>query len=266
MLPNNRLSSTPVRSVFIGADAIDSTPDISYEDGGIALNDPSQGLLFQVWTAQIRNNGTQITIRADNHPESVLITGNDIREVSLAFDSNMRVNLVYLEGDITKLFWFDTSVGQMVTTEFTDLFTPRLSTDDKRISQSSNRDIIFAYIKNGDLFFRQQRDRYEIEYLLAENPKGKFVKFGMNRQLRLQFLFELPQFEPQAVLSISNDGRTYDRTQIAQSMGKIGEYNKRVIFRRLGQYDREFNGKITISAPVKRAIFAVYARVEPLNS
>lgn len=265
MIPNNQLSSRPVRSPFIGADSIESTPDVSYEDGGVALNDPSQGLLFQVWTAQIRNSGTQITIRSETHEESVLITGNDIREVSLAFDSNMRPNVVYLEGDTTKLFWFDTTVGQMVTTEYTDLFTPRLSTDDKRESQSSNRDIIFAYVRSGNLYFRQQRDRFEVEYLLAENPEGKFIKFGMNRQLRLQFLFELPQFEPQVVLSVSDDGRTYDQTQISQSMGKLGEYNKRVTFRRLGQYD-QFHAKFVLSAPVKKAIFAAYTRIEPLNS
>jgi len=68
--------------------------------------------------------------------------------------------------------------------------------------------------------------------------------------------------DPKVMLDISGNTRTYDMTQPWRSMGKKGEYDKRVIWRRLGQH-RSFTPKITISAPVKRAVIAAYAEIEP---
>ena len=64
------------------------------------------------------------------------------------------------------------------------------------------------------------------------------------------------------MLDTSGNTRTWDMTQEWQSMGKQGEYNTRVIWRRLGQYD-SFTPRIAISAPVKRALFAAYAKIRP---
>lgn len=61
--------------------------------------------------------------------------------------------------------------------------------------------------------------------------------------------------DPQLMLDWSDDnGRTFSN-QLSASMGKIGEYTKRVIFRRLGQ-SRDRIYRISISDPVKRVIIA----------
>jgi len=74
-----------------------------------------------------------------------------------------------------------------------------------------------------------------------------------NREINLNI-------DPQVMLDISGNTRTFDMTQKWRSMGKTGEYNKRVIWRRLGQH-RSFTPRIRISSPVKRAVYTAYAKI-----
>lgn len=59
--------------------------------------------------------------------------------------------------------------------------------------------------------------------------------------------------DPQLMLRWSDDNGETWSNQLSASMGKVGEYRKRVIFRRLGQA-RERIFEISISDPVKRVI------------
>jgi len=68
--------------------------------------------------------------------------------------------------------------------------------------------------------------------------------------------------DPEIMLDVSGNTRTFDMTQGWRSMGKRGEYDTRVIWRRLGQH-RSFTPRLAISSPVKRAVFAAYAEIEP---
>jgi len=265
MIPQESLSSSPVIAPFQGAAQNPITDVVDYEDGGVAIQDPSQGLLVREWRARIVDDGTAIEIDSDGVDPVTWVTGVSITEVSLAFDQNMNPAVAFVDGNIAKLNWFDSSVGEQVTTEFENLFNPRVTLDDKRASQNNASDIIFAYLRNGSLYYRQHRDRFEIERLLMSSVEGKLVKMAMNRKLRLQFEFELPTVEPMVMLDVSGNTRTWDMTQAWRSMGKKGEYDKRVIFRRLGQH-RSFTPRIAISAPVKRAIFAAYADIRPQRS
>ena len=68
----------------------------------------------------------------------------------------------------------------------------RCCLDDKRQSATAqgNNDIILAYVRAGKLYYRQQRDRYEVEYLLAEEiPAKVLTRIGMSKNYRLQFEF-----------------------------------------------------------------------------
>lgn len=63
--------------------------------------------------------------------------------------------------------------------------------------------------------------------------------------------------DPQASLSWSNDsGHTWSNDYPA-SMGKIGEYRKRLVWRRLG-YARDRVFRVAIDAPVKKVLIAAY--------
>jgi hypothetical protein len=194
-LPDNVLSTTAVVSTFVGARAQDlprAPVFIDKEDGGVAIGDASQGHRYQEWRAIISGDGTEIAIEADSAPPSVLYSGAGITEVSLSFDQNMRPALAFVEGGVAKLQWFDTQVGQQVVTEYPGASDPRIILDDKRVWQTQNNDLIFAYIRNGALYYRQQRDRYTIErLLLAQLPEGtvRFEKMVFGANYRLHFVF-----------------------------------------------------------------------------
>lgn len=68
--------------------------------------------------------------------------------------------------------------------------------------------------------------------------------------------------DPEIMLDVSSDSRSFDVTQPWRKTGKQGEYSKRVIWRRLGQH-RSFTPRFTISAPIKRVIFDATIDVVP---
>lgn len=100
----------------------------------------------------------------------------------------------------------------------------------------------------------------EMIFPQVQNEGKRFTVHSL--QLNVEVGSTLGSNNPQVMLDISGNTRTYDMTQPWRSMGKKGEYDKRVIWRRLGQH-RSFTPKITISAPVKRAVIAAYAEIEP---
>ena len=193
-LPDNQLSTAAAPGPFAGAGALPITQWVDYEDGGIALQDASKGLLYQVWTARIERNKTtgddEIWVGAESVDKFLVHTAANITEVSLAFDRNMNLAVAYVQGGTAYLYWYDTTVPGYVTTNLgTDVVTPRVTHDDKRDGRGGSSDIILAYIKNGNLYYKQQRDRYETERLLqASVGSDGIIKVGMSRQNRLQFL------------------------------------------------------------------------------
>lgn len=184
MLPEDALSVKAHNSPFL----LPIRPDLltDYEWGGIGLNDPSQGLQVQIWTIYYEDGGVKII--APNASPVTIFSALNITELSLAFDQNMRPQIAYVESGIAKLRWFDSNVGQTVTTVFdVTIKNPRVSLDDAREYQVGNSDVILAYIKEGNLCFRKQRQRFEVEYVRAPT-RGKLRQIGMNKTLRFQFL------------------------------------------------------------------------------
>jgi hypothetical protein len=189
MMPDNVLSTVPMPAAFIGARALPITKTVDYEDGGIALNDPSRGSNYQRWRGRLIKD--DVILDAPEVEEFVLLNGENITEISFTFDQNMRPALAFVQNGVAKLRWFDTVAGAQVITEYADAITPRVVLDDKRITQTSNSDIILGYVKAGKLYTRRQRDRFTIEYLMDDGPHIGLVKIGLNARLRLQFLMEV---------------------------------------------------------------------------
>lgn len=190
MIPLQKLSSTAVAAEFLEPDDIETPSSlVDYELGGVGLNDSSQGLKVRTW--RLRLVGNDVRINADGVPETTLFTRSGITELSLAFDQNMRPYVAFVQNGQSVLRWYDTLAQQQV---FLDLaagtVTPRVCLDDKRPLQVGASDVILAYVLNGNLYFRAQRDRFEVEYLLQEDVGGRLIRVGMNRKYRLQFLLE----------------------------------------------------------------------------
>ncbi len=162
--------------------------DKDHETGGIGIQDPNLGLFVQPWSTRVSENGTQIIVSAPNTPDTLLYTGTNITEVSLTFDQLMNPTYCFVEDGSTKLRWFDTSLGQMVTTDYgTTYISPKVSLDDKFDNTGIN-DVIFAYIRDNILYYRLQRDRYLTEYQVSSSPVRRIQKIGMTAGYRFQFL------------------------------------------------------------------------------
>lgn len=189
MLPENRLSSKPVPSPFSGATATALLSRVDdYEDGPVALQDPSQGLQFQRWRA--RAVAGQVLLSAPNYPETVLIDGSFVADISIAFDNNANLYYVWTAEGITRLRWFNTAISAYDVMQLpTGIRTPKLTLDDKRPTQSGANDVLLFYIgKDNKLYHRRQRDRFAIEILLSDGPYISIERAGMNTGLRVQWL------------------------------------------------------------------------------
>ena len=170
---------------------------LDYEQGGIALNDPTQGLRVQAWTLTYAPLSADMIIKDEALNATVLFNRPSITQISLAFDQNMNPFVAFTEDDAGTaepwFWWFDTDLADTVFTPLpAGAVNPVCCLDDKRETQTFSSDIILAYVLNDNLYFRAQRDRYTVEYLyyfgLPENTICKRV--GMNKKNRLQFLME----------------------------------------------------------------------------
>ena len=192
-LPSNALSSPTYPADFLDPDSVvRNDPLIDYERGGVGLNDPSQGLLIRNWRARLV--GSDVKVCADPFDpltEVIVYSAAGITELSLAFDQNMRPSLAYLQGDVCKLYWFDSFAAAAVTTTIASgVSSVFMTLDDKRAvsSQVNANDMLLIYLKGPQLCMRQQRDRFATEYVLdtfIEDVPPHVLRVGMGNQGRL---------------------------------------------------------------------------------
>lgn len=186
MIPEKVLSTVVLASDFLAPDDVDSTPWIDYEMGGVGLNDPSQGLQVKTWV--LRFVSPDLRLSAAGSPETTLFQAPGLTELSLAFDQNMRPAIAYVQSGEAKLYWYDSFIESVTTTVLpAGTITPRVCLDDKRTRMTGSSDVILAYVRNDNLYFRAQRDRFEVEYLLKAAVGGTLIRVGMNTVNRLQF-------------------------------------------------------------------------------
>lgn len=190
MFLNDILSATPVPSAFVGSgDQPMQSRTFDYEDGPIALQDPTQGLATQQWRAYIQGSG--VFVEADNTPAFQILpnTANSITDISIAFNQNADLHYVFVDAEVCKLWFYNTLTSAFELKTIPEARTPKITLDDKRPSQSGRSDIILSYIKNDNkLYFRKQRERFEIEHLLHNGPFIALERLYMNEGLRLQWM------------------------------------------------------------------------------
>ncbi|WOE40658.1 hypothetical protein [Acinetobacter chinensis] len=116
-----------------------------------------------------------------------VIQSTDISHHSFAFDQNMNPCIVYNKAGTTYCYWYDPVKGEQTTMEF-DVYmeSPQVSLDDHR-HQLGSSDIILSYTREDKLCYRQQRDRYQIEYILGDARNQKLTQIGMSKNNRFQF-------------------------------------------------------------------------------
>lgn len=209
-MPDGVFSTEIVRGRFVGAKGRGITKNIDYADGGIALQDASRGLQYQVWRARLVDSETsssRVLLSAPNTPEFILYSVPDMSEISVAFDQNMRPALAYVTPVGSFLWWYNSAIQGMEVTVINGE-TPRIVMDDTRLVATNGyqtNDIILAYKRGEKVYTRIQRQRFGEELDPTESmpepqrsetrafiaAQGGIIKIGMNRQLRLQFMMEI---------------------------------------------------------------------------
>lgn len=208
MLPDNVLSSEPVVGRFMYDMGIEPTPELDFKPGGIALQDPSQGLEYQIWRGMILNPATEhsrIVIDGRFNPQHELIAVPNIIEFSFSFDFNMRPMCVYVTEDSevinneifyhqeSSLYWYDNTVGRYDTIPLgSSVRTPKLFIDDPRLEATNyyeRADVCLFYWQEDNLYVRYLRDRFTIPTLLKRNVLT-IKQAGMNEFHRVQVLFQ----------------------------------------------------------------------------
>lgn len=202
MIPDNVLSTQVIRSRFNFPDSVAISGMLEdYELGGVALQDPSQGLEVKPWYGYWSpvDNTAYLVPDIDAAPIAIFTEPNVI-EFSFTFDQNMRWAAAYFVADGTcKFRWFDSQVAAYVTSTYTGLTALKLCLDDKRTIQVQlgASDMLFTYIRDNTLYLRAQRDRFTIEYpLRAELPSNlRITNFGMAANWRVQWRLRYRTFE-----------------------------------------------------------------------
>ena len=179
-------ASSVIYAPYTGARRRNVTRFMDYEDGGVAVLDVSKGLDYQVWRARVEPSG-DVYLGAPEVPEFLLLQVPGCTEISFTWDNTMRPVLAYMQGGLSKLWYYNTLTSMMDTLVLpAGNISPKVSLDDKRVTQTSASDVILAYVRDGSLYWREQRDRYLVERLWSTGLRGRLLKLGMNNKLRLQ--------------------------------------------------------------------------------
>ena len=195
-LPPGGLSSIYVTGSYAEAPDAKKWQQLrDWELGGVSINNPEEGLRVQEWTAEYYNE--KVYLSAPNFEGRILLfTMSGVREISLAFDSNMSPFVAYMKevGGTLKyeswFWWFDATIPGFTHVKLPDYsYYPKCCLDDKRplADAVGIRSIVLGYMRNNNLYTRQQNDRFNAEVLQAVNLPMRLNKVGMNIFSRLQF-------------------------------------------------------------------------------
>lgn len=187
MLPQQTLSTVELAAQFLSPRDLPYHLLLNYERGGNDLLDSSAGLQTKIWRGQYI--GSDVVLDAPGVGPYTIITVPNITEFQFTFDQSMNPFVTYMVNETNGFFyWFDTTLPGFVTTALpVGAIRPRCSLDDKRELQSDISDVILTYVLDGDVYFRAQRDRFLIDYLLASDvDTDDNFNVGMSRGLRFQ--------------------------------------------------------------------------------
>lgn len=194
-IPLGAFTPTPVISPYLPPLTDDYNPTTMRCTGGVAINDGTQGREVQFWT--VAYDGTNINVSDSGGTIRFQLAVAGVLSVSLAFDSNMAVALGYMRADGAYCYFFNGQANQYQTVHVAGVTSCRIAVDKTSAFFSGQSDVIFAYVSSGGtlVHWRQQRDRYAIEYtvptsaapvITADNP---LIKLGPSLANRLQFEF-----------------------------------------------------------------------------
>lgn len=173
-LPLNTLSLEPIMSEFI-------VPEKSHVLEDYSIN-PVSGKLIRAYY----DHADETIKYIEDMIVKTVFTMSNISAMSFTLDLNERAICVYVKNNSTWMYWYDSNIGQMIHTEYgTEYLTPQIAIDEQRHQNANNADIIFAYVKNKQLYIRYQRHRFTTEILLG--PCEYLYQVSRMKNFRLGF-------------------------------------------------------------------------------
>lgn len=140
----------------------------SYTLGSKAINDISTDFNTHIWKGYIKNNWFTLN-RIDTEDEYPIVETGSVEQLDFTFDQSMRPVIVWVKDGKSFMYRYENT--EFTTIELPDKFKcPRIELDRKLRNDTPNSDIILGYCYDGKLCFAQQRDRYEKEYIIVQNP------------------------------------------------------------------------------------------------
>jgi hypothetical protein len=184
MIPNNSFTAVPVTTPYAFPMSIPYSALSQTIWGGTALSNSANGRMVQLWS--IWYDGTNINVSPSGGAIAFSIAESGVSQLSLAFDENMNVAICWLSAGNANLYYYDTVSAGYIT-----LTIPATSCvaciDDPASFYSGQSDVIFSYTRAGNLYYRQQRDRYTIERLIGPCTTKLLRRVGLSTGNRLQF-------------------------------------------------------------------------------
>lgn len=184
MIPNNRFTASPVIGTFLYLVDQEYIPLQQTVMGGISLNDPSKGRLYQPWT--VKYSGGNILVNPGAEATVFTLPVSGVTSVSLAFDNNMSPVIAWTSVNGANLYYYNTLGLTYTTRYFEGINSCRVCVDNPEDYYDGASDVIFGYTLNNNLCYRQQRDRYDIEYIISESSRI-LSRMGPTTANRLQF-------------------------------------------------------------------------------
>ena len=188
MLPNNQWASQPVVDDIIAPrDKAKVNATTSSDNGPIAIQNTSKGLMAKIWTASYNSVTGSVTLQDGTN----LFTDVNLKELSLTFNQSGNPFVAFRSATRIKIWWYDPLLSNYTIKDVTTGDQPFCYLDERRPEFSANSDVFLLYHRDGEIFYRLQRDRFDVEYSTGIIGGTDIVIecFGMAKNNRLQIKY-----------------------------------------------------------------------------
>jgi hypothetical protein len=183
MIPANSFTSSPQVGNYSSPVNGVYYPLMQTTLGGIAIGDNSKNRQYRRWICEY--TGGNITVRPEGQAVVFTLAQTNVLSVSLAFDNAMNIALAWMTPTGAKFYYYDTVSLTNIIVDYPDITSCRVCVDNANDYYNASSDVLFVYTKNNNLYYRQQRDRYDTERLIGSTTK-LIKRVGMSDLNRLQ--------------------------------------------------------------------------------
>lgn len=178
-------SSTPVRAEWSEKVARRVRPLEAYALGGAGLGISEVGDFKVQWSFEYKNGG--VYCWSDTVPETLLFERPGITQISACFDQSLNPIVGFTDATGTYFWLLSLITGQREFKEIPGAATPFCQLDDKRAVTRADSDVILSFFRGTQLIALVQRERYEVEHVMATGVSGQITALAPTTGYRLQW-------------------------------------------------------------------------------